>query len=225
MSATTATDAAERPEARRPGARGPGAGWARPVPAGRGMGWLLLLAGAAGLAASVVLTLEKIRLLQDPHYVPSCNINPVISCGSVMATAQASAFGFPNTLIGIGGFAVVVTTGVAHLAGARLPRWYWLGLQAGLGFAICFVGWLIGQTLYRIGALCPYCMVVWTATIPLFWHTTVHNLRTRVIPWPAAWRTALDRAAGWAWTVPLLCYLAIATMILTRFWYYWSTLL
>ena len=30
-----------------------------------------------------------------------------------------------------------------------------------------FVHWLIFQSLYRIGALCPYCMVVWAVTISL----------------------------------------------------------
>ena len=51
--------------------------------------------------ASLTLTVEKIELLIDPSYVPSCSINPVLSCGSVMVTHQASVFGFPNPLIGI----------------------------------------------------------------------------------------------------------------------------
>ncbi|WP_208766910.1 vitamin K epoxide reductase family protein [Kitasatospora cineracea] len=46
--------------------------------------------------ASNTLTLEKIRLLESPRCVPSCNINPILSHGSVMRTGQASAFGFPT---------------------------------------------------------------------------------------------------------------------------------
>src|SRR4051794_20319348 len=152
------------------------------VPASRPMAWLLLVTGTLGLAASAMLTLEKIRVLEDPDYVPSCNINPIISCGSVMRTPQASVFGFPNPLIGIAGFSAVVAIGAALLAGAALHRRFWLGLQAGTLFGIVFVHWLIGQTLYRIGALCPYCVLVWTAMIPLFWYTTVHNLRQRTVP-------------------------------------------
>jgi uncharacterized membrane protein len=188
--------------------------------------WLLVVTGALGLAAAITLTLEKIRLLEDPGYVPSCNLNPIVSCGSVMRTAQASAFGFPNSLLGVGGFAVVVTIGVAVLAGARLRPWFWLGLQAGTLFAVGFVHWLIFQTLYRIGAVCPYCIVVWAAVIPLFWYTTLHNLRRGVIPVPARWRdgvTGLGRSYHWA--VPALWYLLIALLILNRFWYYWQTLL
>jgi uncharacterized membrane protein len=195
------------------------------VRSSRAFGLLLLIAGALGLAASVTLTLEKIRLLENPAYVPSCNINPIISCGSVMRTPQASAFGFPNSLIGVGAFAVVVTIGVCVLAGARLPRWFWLGLQAGTLFGVGFVTWLMGQTLYEIGAVCPYCIVVWIATIPLFWYTTLHNVRHGVIPLPARWRPATELAARYHWVVPAVWYLVIALLILNRFWYYWHTLL
>ena len=48
-----------------------------------------------------------------------------------------------------------------------LPRWYWAGLATGTLLGTAFVHWLIFQSLYRIGALCPYCMVVWAVTIPL----------------------------------------------------------
>lgn len=195
--------------------------------AGRRYGWLLLVAGAVGLAAAVTLTLEKIRLLENPGYVPSCNISPIISCGSVMRTAQASAFGFPNSLLGVAGFAVVVTIGAAVLGGARLPRWFWLGLQAGVLFGVGFVHWLIFQTLYRIGAVCPYCIAVWASVIPLFWYTTLHNLAPsrRVIPLPKRWRPAFAAVARHHWVVPACWYLAIALLILNRFWYYWQTLL
>ncbi|MBV9353006.1 MAG: hypothetical protein JOZ23_15960, partial [Mycobacterium sp.] len=70
--------------------------------------WWVLIAGVIGLIASVTLTAEKIRLLTDSSYVPSCNLNPVLSCGSVMVTPQASLLGVPNPLIGIAAFTVVV---------------------------------------------------------------------------------------------------------------------
>lgn len=173
--------------------------------------WLLLLGGAIGLVAASVLTVEKIAILRDPTYTPSCSINPVLSCGSVMTKPQAEVFGFPNPLLGIAGFAVVTTIGAALLAGARFPRWFWLGLQAGATFAVVFVHWLIYQSLYRIEALCPYCMAVWAVTIPIFWYTTLHNLN----------HTALTRYHGAAlttWTVLLL------TLITEQFWPHWSTL-
>ncbi|WP_343232125.1 vitamin K epoxide reductase family protein, partial [Mycolicibacterium sp. CBMA 361] len=116
----------------------------------------ILLAGIIGEIAAFVLTVEKIRQLQNPSYVPSCSINPVLSCGSVMLTKQASLFGFPNPLIGIAGFSIVIVTGALAVAGTRLPRWYWAGLAAGTLLGAVFVHWLIYESLYEIGALCPY---------------------------------------------------------------------
>jgi uncharacterized membrane protein len=138
---------------------------------------LLLIGGTVGLLAAGVLTVEKIAILRDPTHVPSCSINPVLACGTVMTKPQAEAFGLPNPLLGIAGFAMVAVVGAALLAGAGFRRWFWLGLQAGATFGVVFVHWLIFQSLYRIGALCPYCMVVWAVTIPIFWYVTLHNLR------------------------------------------------
>lgn len=116
-----------------------------------------------------MLTVEKMALLKNSTYVPTCSINPILSCGSIMTTGQAEVFGFAT-------FPVVAATGAALLAGARLPRWWWLTLQAGTIFGIGFVHWLFYQSLYRIGALCPYCMIVWVVMIVLFTYLTLHNL-------------------------------------------------
>ncbi|MBU8829484.1 vitamin K epoxide reductase family protein [Mycolicibacterium goodii] len=182
----------------------------------------VLIAGLLGLAASVTLTVEKIELLINPDYVPSCSINPVLSCGSVMVTPQASAFGFPNPLIGIVAFSVVVVTGVLAVTGVRLPRWYWAGLAIGTVLGAAFVHWLIFQSLYRIGALCPYCMVVWAVTIPLAVVTAVIALRPQT--------EADDAGAGnivyqWRWSLVALWFTSLVLLILVRFWEYWSTLL
>ncbi len=134
-----------------------------PVPSA----WWVLIGGVIGLFASMTLTVEKVRILLDPIYVPSCNVNPIVSCGSVMTTPQASLLGFPNPLLGIAGFTVVVVTGVLAVAKVPLPRWYWIGLAVGILVGVAFVHWLIFQSLYRIGALCPYCMVVWAVIATL----------------------------------------------------------
>ncbi|WP_019739528.1 vitamin K epoxide reductase family protein, partial [Mycobacterium avium] len=151
--------------------------------------WSVLVAGVIGLVASVTLTLEKIDILLDPAYVPSCNINPILSCGSVMITPQASLLGFPNPLLGLVAFTVVVVTGLLAVTKVVLPQWYWIGLAAGLVVGAVFVHWLIFQSLYRIGALCPYCMVVWVVTIALL-----------VVVASIAYRPALgDRRSGPGW--------------------------
>ncbi|WP_216207678.1 vitamin K epoxide reductase family protein [Amycolatopsis aidingensis] len=195
---------------------------AEPAPSTRGLSWLYLIAGAIGLVASAALTIEKIAKLGDPEYIPSCSFNPVLTCGDVMDSQQASAFGFPNPLIGIAAFAVVVTVGVVSLAGFRAPRWFWLGMQLGTTFGVVFVHWLIYASLYQIGALCPYCMVVWAVTIPIFWYTTLHNLTHGHF---SAGRPAATGLARFHSLLLVLWFLIIVVLILIRFWNYWSTLL
>ena len=179
----------------------------------------VLIAGVLGLAAAATLTVEKIEILIDPSYIPSCSLNPVLSCGSVMTTPQASVFGFPNSLIGIISFTVVLVTGVLAVARVSLPRWYWTGLAIGSALGTVFVHWLIFQSLYRIGALCPYCMVVWAVTVPLLVIAASIALRAE----------AATGVAGvlyqWRWSLVALWFTAVLLMILVRFWNYWSTLL
>ncbi|MGV0809795.1 vitamin K epoxide reductase family protein [Mycolicibacterium setense] len=179
----------------------------------------VLIAGVVGLAAAMALTVEKIELLIDPSYVPSCSINPVISCGSVMTTPQASVFGFPNSLIGVVAFTVTLVTGVLAVTGVRLPRWYWVGLAVGSLLGTVMVHWLIFQSLYSIGALCPYCMVVWSVTIPLLVVSGSIALR------PLHTNTLARAIYQWRWSLVALWFTSLLLLILVRFWEYWSTLL
>ncbi|ASW91412.1 hypothetical protein A5626_21780 [Mycobacterium marseillense] len=184
--------------------------------------WWLLIAGVIGLVSSMTLTVEKIDILLDPSYVPSCNINPILSCGSVMVTPQASLLGFPNPLLGLMAFTVVIVTGLLALTKVDLPQWYWLGLTAGVLAGVVFVHWLIFESLYRIGALCPYCMVVWAVTMSLL-----------VVVATIASRPALQaRQSGpawlvyqWRWSLAALWFTAVFLLCMARFWDYWSTLL
>ncbi|OBI89079.1 vitamin K epoxide reductase family protein [Mycobacterium asiaticum] len=182
--------------------------------------WWVLIAGAIGLLSSITLTVEKIELLRNPSYVPSCNINPIVSCGSVMVTPQASLFGFPNPLLGIAGFTVVVVTGVLTVTKVPLPRWYWIGLAVGVLLGTVFVHWLIYQSLYRIGALCPYCMVVWAVTITLL--VVVLSVLVRPV---IGDRTAVRLLFLWRWSLVTFWFAAVFLLIMARFWNYWSTLL
>ncbi|TIC84585.1 vitamin K epoxide reductase family protein [Nocardioides sp. GY 10127] len=188
----------------------------RPTRAG---GLLVTVLGALGLLAAFTLSVEKVEILIDPSYVPSCNINPVLSCGSVMVTDQAALFGFPNPFLGILGFSVVVTVGVILASGVRLPVWIHWGLALGTFLGLIFIHWLAWQSLYDIHALCPYCMVVWTVTIPLFVWSTLSAAR-------------LSSASPlvhtlWAWRLPIVLawYVVFIVAILEAFWSYWSTLL
>ncbi|WP_347037295.1 vitamin K epoxide reductase family protein [Glutamicibacter halophytocola] len=149
----------------------------------RGFGLVLIATGFISWLAAGTLVLERIELYKNPDYVTSCDINPWISCGTVMRSEQAGIFGFPNPFFGIVCFAIVITIGVVLLAGAsKLQRWFWICFQIGVTAAMGLVIWFWSQALYEINALCPYCMVVWAMTIPLFVFTTARNVVTGVIP-------------------------------------------
>lgn len=189
----------------------------------RALPYILLIGGIIGYACAFIIMFDKIRLLNNPHYVPSCDLNPIISCGSVMQSKQANAFGFPNPFIGLGAFPVVAVIGGAMLAGARFKRWFWLGLNAGLVFAIGFVHWLFFESVYRIHALCPWCIVVWVVSITSFWYVTLYNIDEKHIRLPKgqsqkvyAWirRHHLDILITWL--------IIIAVLILKHFWYYYG---
>jgi uncharacterized membrane protein len=183
--------------------------------------WWVLIAGVIGFVSSMTLTVEKIDLLANPSYVPSCNINPILSCGSVMVTPQASLLGFPNPLLGIMAFTVVVVAGVLAVAKVPLPHWFWIGSTVGLLVGAVFVHWLIFQSLYRIGALCPYCMVVWVATITLLVVVSSIVLRPTLADSNALVRVLFQ----WRWSITALWLTAVFLLIMVRFWDYWSTLL
>ncbi|MGW1563855.1 vitamin K epoxide reductase family protein [Streptomyces sp. NPDC002144] len=206
----------------RPNERAPRNKPAGTVGASRALAWLLIVAGSLGILASFVITVDKIQLLQDPGFSPSCNLSPVLSCSNVMRSHQASVFGFPNPLLGLLAYPVTVTAGFALLAGARFRRWFWLGLNTGTLLGAGFCMWLMTQALYEIGALCLWCCLAWASTIALFWYTTVHNLRHGVIRAP---RGLVAAVREFHWVVPVTWYLSIVMLIATRWWEYWQTLL
>lgn len=187
--------------------------------------WLLVLSGSLGLLAAFIITLEKLRLLADSSYVPSCSLNPIISCGSVMETAQASVFGFPNSWLGLIGFAIIITVGMSLLAGATFADWYWRVLNLAALLGVIFVHWLFFQSVYVIEALCPWCMLVWVVTIATFWYTTMRNIHQGIIPVTSSLEPVVAWIKSYKNLILALWYLAITALILQHFWYYFKTLL
>ena len=189
----------------------------------RTLGWVLTIGGILGFISALDLSIERIAMLKDSGYTPSCSINPVLSCGSVMETEQAAAFGFPNPFIGVASFPIVVMFGLLLLSRVKLPKWMWIGFQVGTVFGFGMVCWLIYQSLYTIGALCPYCMVVWAVMIPIFWMTTIYNITRgnfrKGEPGDFSSSVLHLHVIGM-----LLLYVVLLLLILFRFLDYWKTL-
>lgn len=185
-------------------------GFVRRIP----FGVMLVVTGVIGWVAAGILILEKLEFYRNPDHATSCDINPWVSCGRVMETWQSGLFGFPNPFIGLVGFTIIITTGMALLAVARFDRWYWAGLQAGVTLGAVFAAWLWSQALFDIYILCLYCMIVWAAMIPLLILTTVRNLVHGIIPAPAGLTRSL---AAWVGPIIVLTYIAVTASVFFRF--------
>jgi uncharacterized membrane protein len=176
---------------------------------------LLILAGAIGLASSVILVLERIELLRNPRAALSCDFTPFVSCGPVIESWQGSLFGFPNPIIGVAAYVAPIAVGVGLLAGARFARWFWVMFLGGVFLGWIFIMWLFSQAVFVIGTLCVYCMIVWAVHIPLFWFLLAWSLREGKL---GAGGRALGRTLfPFTWLIVLANYALIVLTILAQF--------
>ena len=175
----------------------------------RAYGIVLVVAGLAGLLAAYNLSVDKVTAILFPDTKLNCSFSILVSCGDNLKSWQGSLFGFPNPLIGLGGFAVVLLVGIAVLAGVRYPRWWWIAFGIGVIGALAFITFLIYSSVFVIATLCVWCATVWVVTIPTFWLTLLGNLKNgyfRVGP-----RATKFFASAYTWTplLTLACYLVI----------------
>ncbi len=185
--------------------------------------YILIFCSIIGLLASLILTYDKINVLRNPNYDPACNINPILSCGSVMKTEQASLLGMPNTIFGIIAFTALLTFGAVLAAGAIVKKWIWLTAQVAATLGVAFMHYLFFQGVFRINAICPWCFVTWMATIPIFIYITLYNLRE------GFFGPKFKKLSIWAnnnhANILVSWYMIILLILLQQFWYYWKTLI
>jgi uncharacterized membrane protein len=173
---------------------------------------LLIVLGAVGWFASAQLVIERVVLAADADAQLNCDFSLLVQCGKNLGSWQGSVFGFPNPILGLGGFVAPIAVGVGTLAGARFARWFWIALNLGMLGAISFVGWLISQSIFSLGTLCPWCMLVWSVTIPGFLIVTFRNLAAGVYG-------ARARGVGGhllAWTAPITVALFGAVALIAQ---------
>lgn len=184
----------------------------RPV----GLAIFLIVAGAIGWYAAFALTLEKFELLVNPEAIAGCDFSIVVQCTANLNSWQGSVLGFPNPLIGLGAWVAPIAVGVAVLAGARFDRWFWIVFNVGVAGALSFVIWLISNSIFELGTLCPWCMVTWSVTIPLFWALTFRNLREGVFTQNERARSLGAEVYRWVPAVTLASYVVVAVIAQIR---------
>jgi uncharacterized membrane protein len=172
----------------------------------------MLVSSLASLVASFVLSVDAIRLAENPDAELGCDINTVISCGTVANSWQASVLGFPNAFLGLVTEPVIITLAVASLAGVRFPRWMMFGVQVVYTIGLGFAYWLFQQAMFDIGALCPWCLLVTFSTTVVFLELTHVNARDNNLFLPArvherlSWaiRANLDLVVGVVWVLVMV---------------------
>lgn len=129
---------------------------------------LLALLSIGGIFASAMLYSQELQKTANPIYQPNCDINPLIGCSSSLLSWQAHLlFGLSNAIVGIVAFSILLIIAVVLFFRVKLPRLlWWLMALGGLG-GLVFVAFFVTESLRVFGTLCPYCMVIWTCTIPI----------------------------------------------------------
>jgi len=175
---------------------------------------VLIVTGVIGWYSAFALTLDKFAILANPQTGLDCNFSVIVQCGKNLESWQGAILGFPNPILGLGGFVAPIAVGVALLAGASFARWFWYALNVGVGLAFLFCLWLMMTSIFALGTLCPWCMVVWTVTIAMFWTLTFQNAKSGVFGDGAVvWG---ERLYTWVPLITFATYLIIAIVAQLR---------
>jgi uncharacterized membrane protein len=180
------------------------------------VGLFLVPASIAGFFAAFRLTVDKVGTYIDPTTAPTCDLNLLVQCGTNLKSWQGSLFGFPNPVIGLIGWIAPLVVGILLLAGLSFARWFWVTFNVGVALALVFVIWLISQSIFSLGTLCPWCMVTWSVVIPMFWLVTLYNLREGRFGLSERARSFFAGAFTYVPFITLVSYIAVAVIAQLR---------
>jgi len=174
----------------------------------------MLIFAVLSLIASFVLSYDAIVLARNPDAILSCSINAILDCAKVGSTWQANIFGFPNAFLGLISEPVVMTIAVASLAGVRFPRWFMFVGNLCYLLGVIFAYWLLYQSTFNIGALCPWCLLVTLSTTFVFTSMTQWNILEGNLYLPPTAQATARRLVEHGWfTVGLISWVTIVVII------------
>lgn len=174
-----------------------------------------IVAGVTGGVVAFLLYLEYIGQLTGADPIITCSWSVLVTCGPNLLSPAGNLLGFTNAILGIVLFGGPVYAGVSALAApGGLRPWYWRVYGLFLLGGLLLVHMFAWRSVFEFGSLCPWCMVVWLVTIPLFWFTLGWQLRDGV------WGAGAHRAGGvlltWAPLLTVLDYSVIAVAAQVR---------
>lgn len=128
---------------------------------------IITLSAIIGFAASFWQMIEKITILTTPTEPLSCNINAVFNCSNILNVWQSSVFGFPNSLMCIAFFSIMLTIGLVGWTGGMINKTLRLTMQGFTLFFICFGFWYLWQSIFAVGAICVFCLFCYAAVLAI----------------------------------------------------------
>lgn len=174
---------------------------------------MVLVFSLIALIAALDLSIEKIRLLQNPEAQLSCSVNAVLNCASVMKTPQASVLGFPNSYLGLMYFPIVAAFALTGLLGTAFNRRAVLILEAMSALALAFSYWLFFQSVYVIQILCPWCLLVTLSMTVIFAGLTHYMLQGNYLRLSKSQRNGIEefikQGYGTLITAAVIVFLAL----------------
>lgn len=179
----------------------------------------MLVSSILSLFASLVLSIDAVKLAASPSGKLSCDINAVLSCGKVAKSWQSELLGFPNAFIGLMTEPVVITVAIAGLGLVAFPRWFMRVAHLVYGLGLIFALWLLSQSFFVINALCPWCLLVTVSTI------TVFSTISRVVLLENSWNFSPERQnkivafldQGWGRVIYTMSYAFIIMGIFLKY--------
>ena len=137
---------------------------------------MLAIAAGIGLLASAVMSIDA-YLSALAWAALTCGVEEVAGCAALAPAAHADLLGFPNALLGLAAWPVVLTLAIARLSGVRLPSATLLVVLVGALAGLALTLWESWQGLLA-GDLDPWVVVSLVAALA----ATITTLRLRLKP-------------------------------------------
>lgn len=168
---------------------------------------VFIVAGFILLLASFLLMMDQLAFLKDPAADLRCSFNILISCRTNLGAWQGEIFGFPNPILGLMTWPIVIMAGILLLSGIQFPRWFWVSFAAGITGSFVLVLFFIYASLFQLYVLCPWCMTIWLVVFPLFWTTILYTLKEGYLIHSDSARSLGEKLYSWVPVFTVVCYI------------------
>ena len=116
----------------------------------------ILILSCLGLLISLYAFYVKKKMEKDKNYSPVCDLSDKVSCTKAMGSEYGSFFIVPNSVWGIGFYALVLLLSIL----GNIEAVIWLSIVAVLGSI-----YLAYISFFKIKVLCPLCLGIYAINI------------------------------------------------------------